>query len=82
VEYRVPFSRQLIGAAFIDAGDAWGSDFQFTPGTDTAFTQHESFSPRIGVGVGVLWVTTFGALRLDVARGEDTRVHFAFGEIF
>lgn len=81
-EYRHPLSRRLVGVAFVDVGDAWGSDFQFVPGTDTPFIQHRNISLRAGAGVGLLWLTGFGTLRLDVARGEDTRVHFAFGESF
>lgn len=81
-EYRHPLSRRLVGVAFVDVGDAWGSDFQFVPGTDTPFIQHEDFSPRAGAGVGILWLTGFGTLRLDLARGEETRLHFAFGESF
>lgn len=81
-EYRQPLSRQLVGVAFVDVGDAWSSDFQFVPGAVTAFRQHEGFSPRAGAGVGILWVTDFGALRFDVAHGEETRLHFAFGESF
>lgn len=81
-EYRHPLSRRLVGVAFVDAGDAWGSDFQYVPGTDTPYLQHRSFSPRVGAGLGILWFTGFGTLRLDLARGEENRVHFAFGESF
>lgn len=81
-EFRQPLSRRLVGVAFVDVGDAWGSDFQFVPGTNTPFVQHEEISLRAGAGVGVLYLTGFGTLRLDLARGEDTRIHFAFGESF
>lgn len=82
VEYRQPFGRTITAVAFIDAGDAWGSEFQFQPGVDTDFSQHRSFSPRAGVGVGVRYVSEFGALGLDFAWGEDFRTHLTLGETF
>ncbi|MBI3947767.1 MAG: BamA/TamA family outer membrane protein [Armatimonadetes bacterium] len=83
-ELRWPLGRGLIGAAFVDAGHAWGSDFQFVPSDDftTPFRQSSGFSPRIGVGVGVRYLTPLGPLRLDFAYGETFRTHFTVGQTF
>ena len=42
-------------------------------------------SPAVGVGVGVRWRSPVGALRLDLAYGEETaklRLHFSVGVTF
>ncbi|MEN6372315.1 MAG: BamA/TamA family outer membrane protein [Armatimonadota bacterium] len=82
VEYRQPFGRSFTGVAFVDAGDAWGSDFQFQPGVDTDFKQHKGFSPRAGVGVGVRYTSEIGSFGLDFAWGEEFRTHITLGDTF
>lgn len=81
-ELRWPLTSSLIALAFVDVGDAWHSDFQFFGPVRTDFGQHLDFSPRLGAGVGLWWASTFGLFRLELARGEDTRVHFMVGESF
>ena len=81
-EMRWPLSKTLVGLAFVDVGDAWGSDFLFAGGATTAFSQHENFSPRAGAGVGLWWLTDVGAIRFEYAKGEANRLHFAIGESF
>ena len=81
-EVRMPITRSFIGVAFVDVGDAWNSDFLFTSGTSTAFPQHKSFSPQVGEGVGLWWVTDLGTIRIEYAHGEGNRLHFAVGESF
>jgi outer membrane protein insertion porin family len=81
-EYRYPLSRSIAAVAFIDAGDAWGSRWQFVPGTDTDFEQHEGFEPRAGIGVGGRYVGPLGALGLDFAWGEQFLVTLVFGQTF
>ncbi|HRQ64106.1 MAG TPA: autotransporter assembly complex family protein [Xanthomonadaceae bacterium] len=67
VEFERMFSERWGGAAFIDAGNAFGRDF------DAA----------VGAGLGVRWRSPIGPLRLDVARGFDEpkgfRLHLVLG---
>lgn len=81
-EYRHPIGSRLTGIAFVDAGDAWGSDFQFLPDAVTDFRQHDGFSPRAGAGVGIRYTTPFGSLGLDFAWGEEFRTHLVLGQTF
>ena len=81
-ELRWPMSRQFLGVLFVDVGDAWDSDYLFSVPASTDFSQHKTFSPRAGAGVGIWWVTDLGVLRLDYAHGEANRLHFAVGESF
>lgn len=81
-ELRWPVSNRLVGLAFVDAGDAWGTDFVFSSGAATDFEQHRDFSLRLGAGFGLWYVTEFGVVRLEFARGEANRIHFAVGETF
>ncbi|MCE5200378.1 MAG: BamA/TamA family outer membrane protein [Armatimonadota bacterium] len=83
-EYRYPFSRSFTGVGFVDVGDAWGSDFLFIPGTtsSTSFTQHENFSPKLGVGIGLRYGTAIGPIRVDFARGDAYRLHVSVGQTF
>lgn len=81
-ELRWPLNRRLVGVAFVDVGDAWGSDFILPEVIGTAFPQHTGFSPRVGAGLGVWWLSEFGIIRLEYARGDANRFHFALGETF
>lgn len=84
VELRWPFNRSLAGVAFVDAGDAWGTDFLFEPGTgfNPDFEQHEDFSPHVGGGVGVRYSAAGYIIRLDFAYGDEFRTHFSVGQTF
>lgn len=71
VEAARPFNLampQLMGAVFIDAGQAatsWGS-----------------YRPQIGWGAGLRWRSPVGPLKVDLARAEQTgrwRLHFSVG---
>jgi outer membrane protein insertion porin family len=82
VEFRQPITGNFAGIAFVDVGDAWGSIYQFEPGTPTNFTQHDNFSPRVGYGVGLRYVGSLGAIGLDLAWGEGFRPDVFFGTAF
>lgn len=58
----------LLGAVFVDAGDA--------------AERMGDLRPKVGYGFGVRWRSPVGMLRLDLARGSDTgqwRMHFSVG---
>ena len=83
-EYRHPMGKSLTGVVFADYGDAWE---QSTPiiadPTKFDFTQHNSFDPHLGVGIGIRVITPIGPLRLDYGRGtEGGRTHFSIGHAF
>ncbi|MGC8832724.1 MAG: BamA/OMP85 family outer membrane protein [Armatimonadota bacterium] len=83
-EYRIPLGQSLQGAAFVDIGDAWGSQYQLIESDPQGrFRQHSGFSPRAGFGAGIRVVTPIGPLRLDYGIGsEGPRVHFSIGHTF
>jgi outer membrane protein insertion porin family len=95
-EYRVPMASSLMGVVFVDYGDAWGAPSEFrqvttvdefgTPVTTDlipGLTQHESFSPSLGYGVGIRVATPLGPVRLDYGFGsEGSRAHFSIGHAF
>ncbi|MHB9035707.1 MAG: BamA/OMP85 family outer membrane protein [Armatimonadota bacterium] len=81
-EFRYPFTRSISGVAFVDVGDAWGSQFQFVPGVTTQFAQTSSFSPRAGAGVGLRYFSSVGLIRLDLAYGDAFRTYFSVGQSF
>jgi outer membrane protein insertion porin family len=79
VEYRAPLAQNLVGVVFVDAGDAWGGRY----GTINNFTQHSTFKPQVGAGIGIRVRTPIGPLRLDYGFGsEGARTHFSIGNIF
>ena len=83
VELRYPLFASLVGVAFVDAGQAWGSEFRFQgTGFSTEFQQSRQFGPRLGAGVGVRYLTPLGPLRLDFAVGDSFRTHFTLGQTF
>jgi len=69
VEYERFFLPQWGAAVFVDAGDAFSSDFDF----------------HMGAGVGVRWRSPIGSVRLDFAKaiaGDDSggwRIHVMIG---
>jgi outer membrane protein insertion porin family len=80
VEYRKPISQGLTGVIFADCGDAWGAPPSYS---SEQFPQHEDFSPRLGVGIGLRVNTPIGNLRLDYGMGsEGARTHFSIGQAF
>jgi translocation and assembly module TamA len=61
----------LLGAVFIDAGDAADS--------------WRAISPVLGYGVGVRYRSPVGPLRVDIAYGQEVRrlrLHFSVGIVF
>jgi translocation and assembly module TamA len=68
VEVERMFTRQWGGAVFIDAGNAYGRDFE----------------PAVGVGLGLRWRSPVGPVQLDVGHGLDDpdraiRLHIQLG---
>lgn len=75
-EYRWPFSEEFQGVLFVDVGDAWGGTFAEEFGD-------ASFTPHVGVGVGVRVQSPIGPLRLDYGFGsEGAQLHFNIGQAF
>ena len=67
------------GAVFADAGSLWGSEFSGAPGL-----QGEDFSLRASAGVGLIWASPFGPLRVNYAQplkkeSFDDLQQFSFG---
>ena len=81
-ELRYPLSRSFGVVAFVDTGDAWGSEFQFVPGITTNYSQHKKFSPKAGAGVGIRYNSSYGPMSLDFAYGDDFRTYFSVGQLF
>ncbi|HEX2999504.1 MAG TPA: BamA/TamA family outer membrane protein [Armatimonadota bacterium] len=83
-ELRWPLPLNLIGAAFVDGGSAWHTDFQFiNTGTfSTEFRQSQTFFFALGAGVGIRYLSPLGVLRLDFAYGDHFRTHFTLGQPF
>jgi len=68
VEFEHMFTKEWGGAVFVDAGDAWDSEFK----------------PEYGIGIGVRWRSPVGPIRLDVAHGLENpdnivRFHLVIG---
>ena len=70
IEYEHPVRDQWSGAVFVDAGNAFD-------------TEYRNDGLKVGVGIGIRWQSPIGAVRLDVARPlDDTqrfRVHLRLG---
>lgn len=87
-EYRHPMGKTLTGVFFTDVGDAWGPVDNIQPNPAIAsdprdLDQHNSFTPNVGVGLGIRVITPIGPLRLDYGVGsEGGRTHFAIGHAF
>lgn len=70
-EYQYSLTPTWRLATFIDAGDATSK-------------RYELKAPKIGLGIGVRWISPVGALRLDIAKGLDEQqggwqLHFSMG---
>ena len=68
------------GAAFADAGSLWGLD-----GADSQLgIQGEDFALRASAGIGLIWASPFGPLRVNYAQPLaeeefDRTQEFSFG---
>lgn len=80
VEVRKPIAQSIAGVIFMDYGDAWGGDPDYT---FSGLPQTDGFEGHYGVGVGMRVVTPIGHLRLDYGIGtEGARTHFSMGQAF
>jgi len=78
-------ANEELAAVFIDAGDAWGTNYFLTPLSDPHrhYDQHVNIHPNFSTGLGVRITTPIGPLRLDWGFGsEGSRVHFSIGHVF
>ncbi|SKA33637.1 outer membrane protein assembly factor BamA [Consotaella salsifontis] len=69
----------LRGAVFADAGSLWGSEYDNEPGVVGT-----DFALRSSAGVGVIWASPFGPLRVNYAfpimkEDHDETEEFSFG---
>jgi len=78
----LPEEMGINGATFMDVGSLWKVD-------DTGPGVVDNNSPRLAVGVGVMWASPFGPIRIDFAHAlakEDAdlteNVRFSFGTRF
>ncbi len=70
LELRVPFSKELLGSLFVDAGRAWSED-----------SLMEDF--KVGWGFGIRFKTPIGLIRLNYGVGEkEGRFYFGMDEGF
>lgn len=83
VEYRVPITRGLWAAAFVDYGDAWGGKWPYQGGQYVYQARHQKFKPTLGYGFGIRVQTPMGPIRIDYGFGkEGPKAHFAIGQTF
>jgi translocation and assembly module TamA len=71
LEYQQPVYKNILGAVFIDAGDA-------TDDTD-------NYKAKIGAGMGMRWRSPIGPVNIDAAYGafdKRWRLHFSVGYSF
>jgi len=72
----------LSGAAFTDVGNLWKTD-------DTGVGIIDSNSMRLSAGIGIMWASPFGPIRVDLAHAilkqdedETEALRFSFGTRF
>ena len=83
VEYRHPITDNLTAVGFVDAGDAWGGEFQTVVPGFIITAEDQDFELHAGVGVGLRVKTPLGPIRLDMGFGEEgSQAHFSFGHTF
>ena len=83
VEYRVPITKGLWAAAFVDWGDAWGGRWSYQGGQYVYEAEHQKFTPSFGYGFGIRVQTPMGPIRIDYGFGkEGPKAHFAIGQMF
>ena len=71
--------RRFRGAVFADAGSLWGSEYENDPGVIGV-----DASLRASAGVGLIWASPFGPLRVNYAHplakeDFDELQEFSFG---
>ena len=78
----LPEELGISGATFTDVGSLWKSE-------STGANIFDSNSPRVSVGVGLLWTSPFGPIRIDFAHAivkQDAdlteNIRFSFGTRF
>jgi outer membrane protein insertion porin family len=78
----LPEEAGITGAVFTDAGSLWGAD-------DVGPEVFDKASLRVSSGVGVLWSSPFGPIRVDIARAiideqpdQNEMFRFSFGTRF
>ena len=84
----LPKDSDISGSIFSDFGSIWGVDIP----SSSAYTKndfHDDKSIRASVGVGLIWVTKMGPLRIDFAKAlkkenyDQTRsLLFSFSTLF
>lgn len=74
--------KDIQAVAFLDVGDAYGGQWRASDGTIYS-SEHRSFTPQIGYGVGVRVSTALGPIRLDYGFSkEGNRAHFGLYQTF
>jgi translocation and assembly module TamA len=71
LEYQQPIYKNILGAIFVDVGDA----------TDST----KDFKAKVGTGVGMRWRSPIGPVNIDAAYGDFDkrwRLHFSVGYSF
>ena len=78
----LPDELGISGAAFTDVGSLWKTD-------DTGPTVFDNNKPRVSAGVGMLWTSPFGPIRVDFAHAIvkeksdlTENIRFSFGTRF
>ncbi|HIE09097.1 MAG TPA: hypothetical protein EYP65_04535, partial [Armatimonadetes bacterium] len=83
IEYRIPITKGLWAAAFVDWGDAWGGRWSYQGGQFIYQAEHQKFTPSLGYGFGIRVQTPIGPIRIDYGFGkEGPKAHFAIGQMF
>jgi len=70
-ELRVDMGAGFQGALFCDLGDV---------GSELSELSLSNF--QFSYGIGVRYISPIGPIRVDLAKGEDTIIHFGLGQVF
>jgi len=73
LELRIPVQKAFSLVGFVDYGGAWGGY-----GTVNNFTQSEKFDMHLGYGMGFMFRTPLGPLRLDLGFDNKGRMRTDF----
>jgi len=73
LELRIPVQKAFSIVGFVDYGGAWGGY-----GTVNNFTQSQKFDLHLGYGVGFMFRTPLGPLRLDLGFDNRSRMRTDF----
>lgn len=72
----------FTGALFVDAGSLWDVE-------DSGADIVDDSAPRVSAGIGLLWSSPFGPIRIDIAKAfvkndvdQTQNFHFSFGTRF